>query len=93
MHTFKEKTAFFVDANELEKIIVIEYGFKEYSIVAAEELGNYQRFEVRADGILDDFEETDLTEKNNMYNTRVYINDLVRREVIPKGLYIINTSW
>ena len=92
-YNFESKTAFFVESHDIEKILQNEFGFKEYSIVAAEELGNYMSLEYRLDGKLDDSDEKHLAEKRNQWSTRIYLNDLVRRGIIPEGMYVIDCSW
>ena len=92
-YNFESKTAFFVESHEIEKILQDEFGFDEYSIVAAEELGNYMSLEYNLDGKLDDYDEKHLAEKRNQWTTRIYLNDLVRRDIMPKGTYVIDCSW
>ncbi len=92
-YNFKSKTAFFVESHKIEKILEDEFGFDEYSIVAAEELGNYMSLEYRLDGKLGKFEEKHLAKKRDQWTTRVYLNDLVRRGIMPKGMYVIDCSW
>ena len=81
------------DGHEVERIIAKEYGFKEYSIVAAEEIGNYTSSEFTVDGELDDHEQMDVDERKEMYMTAAYLNDLARRGKIQKGDYVVDTSW
>ena len=89
----KEKIVVHCEGHEVEKIIEKEYGFKEYSIVAAEEIGNYTSSEFRVDGILDDWEQKNVDDRKELYSTRAYLNDLARRGLIQKGDYVVDTSW
>ena len=73
------------DGHDVERIIQKEYGFKEYSITASEEIGNYTSSEFTVDGILDDGEQRDVDERKEMYMTRNYLNDLARQGKIQKG--------
>ena len=79
------------DSHEIEKIIEKEYGFKEYSIVASEEIGNYVSMEFTVDGEVGDPE--DIEDRKEMYMTREYLNDLARQNKIQKGKYVVDCSW
>ncbi len=79
------------DAHEVERIIEKEYGFKEFSIVASEETGNYTTKEFRVDGEVDDPDEVE--KRYNRYMTREYLNDLARQGKIQKGTYMVDVSW
>ena len=79
------------DAHEIERIIEKEYEFKEYSIVASEEIGNYVHVKFTVDGEVDDIGEVDA--RKEMYMTREYLNDLARQNKIQKGTYVIDVSW
>lgn len=81
------------EGHEIERIIQKEYGFKEYSIVASEEIGNYTSSEFTVDGELDEHEQSDVDARKEMYMTRNYLNDLARRGLIQKGDYVVDTSW
>jgi len=81
------------ESRDVEKVIEWEYGFKEYSIVASEEIGNYTSSEFTVDGELDKGEQKDVVDRKEMYMTRNYLNDLARRGKIQKGDYVIDTSW
>jgi len=81
------------EGHEIERIIQKEYGFKEYSIVASEEIGNYTSSEFTVDGLLDEDEQKDVDDRKEMYMTRNYLNDLARRGLIQKGDYVVDTSW
>ena len=88
-----EKKAFFVDSHKIEHLIEQIYEMDEYSIVASEELGNYQRYEMWVDGDIDEDDAASIKARKQMYMTRRYLNDLGRRDIIPRGLYVIDTSW
>jgi hypothetical protein len=81
------------DGHDVERIIQKEYGFKEYSIVASEEIGNYTSSEFTVDGILDKGEQNNVDDREEMYMTRNYLNDLARQGKIQKGEYVVDTSW
>jgi hypothetical protein len=81
------------EGHDVERIIQKEYGFKEYSIVASEEIGNYTSSEFTVDGELDKHEQRDVDSRKEMYMTRNYLNDLARRGKIQKGEYVVDTSW
>lgn len=81
------------EGHDVERVIQKEYGFKEYSIVASEEIGNYTSSEFTVDGKLDEDEQKDVDERKEMYMTRNYLNDLAKRGKIQKGDYVIDTSW
>lgn len=89
----KTKIIVACDAHDVEKIIEKEYGFKEYSIVAAEEIGNYTSSEFTVDGELDEDDQYRVDERKEMYMTRNYLNDLARQGKIQKGDYVVDTSW
>jgi hypothetical protein len=88
-----EKIIVHCEGHEIERIIEKEYGFKEYSIVASEEIGNYTSSEFMVAGELDKWEQKDVDERKQMCMTRIYLNDLARRGLIQKGHYVVNTSW
>ena len=94
-YKFTLKEVYLVDAKVMEKIIAEENGFDSYSIVAAEELGNYQRYEVIVTGEVDEFDMETMKEAKSMplYLTNAYMQLLGQNKVIPMGSYIINTSW
>lgn len=92
MYSFgTEKIVISCDAYDIERIIQKEYGFKEFSIVASEEIGNYTSSEFKVDGIVDEPDRIEAREYN--YMTREYLNDLARRGLIQKGEYVVDTSW
>ena len=88
-----EKVIVHCEGHEVERIIQKEYGFKEYSIVASEEIGNYTSSEFTVDGDLGEYEKSDVDARKQMYMTRNYLNDLARRGLIQKGDYVVDTSW
>ena len=81
------------DAHDVEIVLEKEYGFKEYSIVASEECGNYCSLEFTVDGEIDKWDEKELKDRKELYCTRLYLNDLARQGKIQKGFYIIDVSW
>jgi hypothetical protein len=81
------------EGHDVERVIQKEYGFKEYSIVASEEIGNYTSSEFTVDGELDEGEQNDVDDRKEMYMTRNYLNDLARQGKIQKGDYVVDTSW
>ena len=89
----KVKIVVSCEGHEVERIIQKEYGFKEYSIVASEEIGNYTSSEFTVDGDLCKHEQKDVDDRKEMYMTRNYLNDLARRGLIQKGDYVVDISW
>ena len=81
------------EGHDVERIIEKEYDFKEYSITASEETGNYTSSEFTVDGILGKDEQKDVDDRREMYMTRNFLNDLARRGKIQKGDYVVDTSW
>jgi hypothetical protein len=81
------------EGHDVEKIIEKEYGFKEYSITASEEIGNYTSSEFTVDGELSEYDMKQVELREEMYMTRNYLNDLARRGKIQKGDYVVDTSW
>jgi hypothetical protein len=79
--------------HKVEKIIEKEYGFKEYSIPASEEVGNDITLEFTVDGEMDKWEKEAVAGKKEMYSTRLYLNDLARQGKIQKGEYLVRISW
>ena len=95
MENFTKREAYFVDGHIIERLMQKEFGWREYSIVAAEELGNYQRYEVTTEKTHDhwDQETIDALPIEKQWSTRIYMSELAQRGIIPHGLYIIDTSW
>jgi hypothetical protein len=89
-YKFKKKEAYFVDGHVIERIIETEFDFDEYSIVAAEELSNYQRWVTYVGG---EFNAENVKNKKKQFCTKDYLNFLGKRGKIPLGLYVIDTSW
>jgi hypothetical protein len=82
-----------VEYDEVEKVIQEHYGFDEYSISSAEEVGNDVSLEFTVNGEVDDYAAKAIAERKDQYHTRDYMNDLARQGIIEKGTYIINVSW
>ncbi len=89
----EEKIIVHCEGRDVEEIIQSEYGFKEYSIIASEEIGNYTSSEFTVDGKLDEYDQKDVDARKEMYMTRNYLNDLARQGKIQKGDYVVDTSW
>jgi hypothetical protein len=91
----EKKTAIHCDYGAVEKIIQEEYDNPNWQIAVEEECGNdvTLEFNVKKGENTDDWEQSVLKEKDWAYNTRIFLNDLADRYVIPEGLYLIRVSW
>jgi hypothetical protein len=89
----EEKTVIRVGYHEVEKVITEEYGFRWFEIPYNEEMGNDVTMEVHVDGHVDDYERKYIKDRRGQYMTRTYMNDLARRGLIKKGVYMIDISW
>ncbi|MHA2066897.1 MAG: hypothetical protein ACXABY_21210 [Candidatus Thorarchaeota archaeon] len=93
-YEFNEEKAFFVYYGVIENIIAKEYGFKEYSIVASEEVGNDVALDMmNIDGRVDEWDRKIIDDREESYSLHAYLNDLADRGIISKGRYIIRISW
>ena len=88
-----EKVVIAVDYNDVERIIQNEYGFDEFSIPCNEEKGNDATIEIHVNGKVSSYEQEDIELRHQPYMTRTYMNDLARRGLIKKGIYMIDVSW
>jgi hypothetical protein len=82
-----------VEYSEVERVINEHYGFDDYSIPMAEEVGNDVSLEFVVDGEVDDYAAEAISNRKVQYHTCDYLNDLARQEIIEKGRYIVNVSW
>lgn len=89
----REKLVICVEYHDVERIIEKEYGFTEFSIPCNEEMGNDVTLDVDVDGKVDKWEKKDIENRKQEFRTREYMNDLARRGLIKKGIYMINISW
>ena len=91
-HTVKSTS--FVDYEDLERLIQDTYGFAEFSIPCNEECGNCTSITGTASpNDLSDYDREEIENKKQMYNTRIYINDLAGKGLFPLGSYSIEVSW
>ena len=89
----EEKLIIYCDYHYVECIILKEYGFKEFSIPCNEEMGNDVIYEANVDGKVNVRERKDIDDRRQLYRTRIYLNDLAKRGLIKKGVYMIRISW
>lgn len=84
-----------VDYNEVDKIINKYFfdGQSIYECVPDEEWSNYSSHEITVDGLVDEDEAKDIANRSREYMTSTYLNDLCRRGIIEKGIYLIKVSW
>lgn len=87
-----------VNYSDLERAIEKHFGFKEYCIPAAEEVGNDTSLTYRIDGKLDPWELKDLEEMkacggNKNWRTQMLMNALCADGILEPGEYVINISW
>ncbi len=82
-----------VDYNEVERVIEEHYGFDEYCLPDAEEVGNDVSLEWNIDGEVDKWDVEDIKQRKARYCTQAYMNDLARQGIISKAVYLIDVSW
>ena len=82
-----------VDYSEIEEIINEHYGFDDYSLASAEEVGNDVLLQWNIDGVVDEYDAEQIVARAESYYTRAYLNDLAQQGIIPKGEYLIDISW
>jgi len=82
-----------VACDEVEKTINEHYGFDDYCIAAAEEIGNGVSLEWGITGKISDYDAEEIADRTEKYNTHIYMNDLARQGIIEKGTYLIDVSW
>jgi len=82
-----------VDYHEVEKVIMEVYGFEEYNLPYTEELVNDISLEWNITGEVSEQQAQKITDRNQHYSTRVYMNDLARQGIIEKGTYLIDICW
>lgn len=95
---FKEVRYFKVDSSDLEDLIQETYKIR-YEMAAQEEWSNDSSHSYNnIDGKLTKLGEKDLvsfieTEKTEFGITKVLLNDLVRKNLIPAGNWLITVCW
>jgi hypothetical protein len=91
----EEKTAIHCEYTDVEDIIQEEYDAPNWQIAVEEECGNdvTLEFDVKKGQNTETWNQRVLREKDWAYNTRIFLNDLADRYVIPEGLYLIRVSW
>lgn len=94
---YTEEKVFKVDYNDLDQFIKEEYGV-EYESAAYEEWSNYQSHEKTVQKEeLDEFETKELENfkggKPKHYMIGTILKDLVNRDRIPEGDYVISVFW
>ena len=88
-----------VNYSDLERAIAKHFGFKEYCIPAAEEVGNDTALTYRIDNEpLDTWEMTDLEEikargGNKNWRTQLLMHAMCLEGALEPGEYVINISW
>ena len=90
----EKKTVICCDYNDVEDIIREEYDMLDYSLVASEECGNDQSltFSVKK-GSNDAYDKEEIADKNWLYNTSLYLNDLADKDIIEEGEYLVRICW
>jgi hypothetical protein len=91
---------FFVDYGKFEELVNHVYCINDFSVPCDQEIGNDSYiFFKEADGKLDKWNEEDLKKfiesngNDGSYMTRILLNDMIRKNVIPPGNYLIQISW
>lgn len=94
----RKKTVIEVEYGDLERFVKETYKQKEYSFVAAQECGNdsSHSFSIEKE-LLDEYDQKKLdaftkTGKYGFINHTV-LQDLVNRDLIEPGNYVIRVSW
>lgn len=94
------KTYIVVDYNDLDKAISEEYGFKKdkygsaFECVAAEEMNNYSNYTMNVNGKNDKWGQEIVDKRKSSFGSvMAYLNDMAKRELIPKGEYLIKVFW
>ncbi len=93
------ETATVMDYSEYEHLVHETYGNRAYEMAPDEEWNNYEShsFEFTKKESLDDYDTKKLNElkagKSSMGITRITMQDMVNRDILPLGKYIIHISW
>ena len=88
-----EELVICVGYNDVQRVIEKEYGLNEFCIPVIEEIGNDATLEITVDGRVCEWDQRDIKARKQQYNTRAYMNDLAKRDLIKKGVYMIDVSW
>lgn len=96
----EKEECYIVDYNDLDNFINEYYSLKgvpEYYFVDDEEASNDNTYMFEVNGEVDEYDETELEAFLNgeahEFMTGTLLNDLARKNVIPKGNYIITVCW
>lgn len=96
----RTKTTHHVDCYDFQEFVCEVYGVTGFNFAASEESGNdtSHEFTARAKSDWASYDEDDLAEFKSSNGTRNFVthllmDDLVRRELIPTGNYVVRVSW
>ena len=98
MYEFRSEEFFVMNHNELQEIILAQYGQK-YDIPNGEEIHNdsYMVPHVNRGNVLPNYDQRYLDEfektGQGMSLLYIFMQDLCSRGVIPEGRYVIEISW
>ena len=88
-----------VEYSDMERFVSETYG-KRYSFVASEECGNdsSHSYAVRKKEALDEWDQRDLKlfierPDSECLRARLLLQDMVNKDLIPTGDYVIRVSW
>lgn len=87
----------YMNYNDFDAIIKEEYG-QNYELIADEECNNYssKTYSVEKEeldkGDLDSLNKF-ISTGRGLYLSRILLQDLVNKELLPEGEYSIDTSW
>jgi len=100
------KTYIVVDYNDLDKAISETYDFKPkvmpsgrsygygFECVAAEEMNNYSNYIIDVDGENDKWGQEIVDKRKSSFGSvRAYLNDMAKRDLVPKGVYLVKVFW
>lgn len=97
MEKLKQETYYVMDYPKLDGMVKREYG-RDYSFIGEGDVSNNTLHQfIEIDGKLDEWEAKDLQSwlKNTprLIMARTLLQDLCRKNIIPKGDYLIDVSW
>lgn len=93
----EKKTYLKISYRDFNSFVESVYG-RPFSVTSSEEMKNDSVYSFNGiDGIIEDYDEEDLklflADEKDSYMARLLLNDLVRKNLIEPGDYIISVSW